>query len=179
MASNQLPIAICSLLLVSVAFVSATAHYETTPTEPVEKQLDVVVEGMVYCQSCIYSGSWSLTGAEPIPSAQVSVTCKNVKKEVTYYKAFETDAHGYFYALLDEFKMSDNILDHPLHGCRVKLVSSSLANCSLPSNVNYGLYGSPLRFENKILRGSHYRAVIYAAGPLAFRQSGCPPETAV
>ncbi|KAG6763801.1 hypothetical protein POTOM_031241 [Populus tomentosa] len=179
MASNQLTIVVCSLLLLPLAFLSTAAHDETTPTKPVEKKVDVVVEGMVYCQSCKYSGSWSLTGAEPIPSAKVGVICKNFKKQVTYYKAYETNAYGYFYAQLDDFKMSNNILDHPLHGCHVKLISSSLANCSLLSNVNYGLYGAPLRFENKVLRGSHYEAVIYAAGPLAFRPAQCTPETHV
>ncbi|KAH8496849.1 hypothetical protein Peur_054562 [Populus x canadensis] len=179
MASNQLTIVICSLLLLPLVFPSTAAYNETAPTKPIEKKVDVVVEGMVYCQSCKYSGSWFLTGAKPIPSAKVSVICKNSNKQVTFYKAFETDAYGYFYANLDGFKMSNNVLDHPLHGCHAKLVSSPLANCSLLSNINYGLYGAPLRFKNKVLRGTHYEAVIYAAGPLAFRPAQCTPEAHV
>ncbi|KAF2296293.1 hypothetical protein GH714_037275 [Hevea brasiliensis] len=127
--------------------------YENAPTKPAEKEVDVVVE--------------------------VSVICKNHMKQVSYYKAYETDEHGYFFAQLDGFKMENNILDHPLQSCHVKLVSSPLANCSLLSNVNYGINGAPLRYENKILRGSHYEAVIYGAGPLAFRPAHCSPETRV
>ncbi|KAJ9175931.1 hypothetical protein P3X46_014430 [Hevea brasiliensis] len=178
MAINQLTIAICFLLLLPLAFPSISA-YENAPTKPAEKEVDVVVEGMVYCQSCDHYGSWSFNGAEPIPSAKVSVICKNHKKQVSYYKAYETNEHGYFFAQLDGFKMENNILDHPLQSCHVKLVSSPLANCSLLSNVNYGINGAPLRYENKILRGSHYEAVIYGAGPLAFRPANCSPETRV
>ncbi|KDP44722.1 hypothetical protein JCGZ_01222 [Jatropha curcas] len=155
------------------------ASYETNQAEPEEKKVDVVVEGMVYCQSCDHYGSWSFNGAKPIRSAKISVICKNHRKQVSYYKAVETDENGYFYAQLDGFKMGHSLLDHPLQSCHVKLVSSPLANCSLLSNVNYGIYGAPLRFENKILRGSHYEAVVYSAGPLAFRPAHCSPESHV
>ncbi|KAJ6432480.1 hypothetical protein OIU84_019673 [Salix udensis] len=102
MASNQLTVFICSLLLLPLlVFPSTAAHDETAPTEPMKKKVDVVVEGIVYCQSCKYSGSWSLTGAKPIPSAKVSVVCKNSNKQVSFYKTYETDAYGYFYAQLD------------------------------------------------------------------------------
>ncbi|XP_057980098.1 non-classical arabinogalactan protein 30-like [Malania oleifera] len=156
------------LLLLSLAFPSIATVVEETPMKT-----DVVVEGMVYCQSCEHLGSWSLTGAEPIPAAKVSITCKEHKDRVSFYKVFSTDGNGYFYAQLEGFKM----LDHPLHSCKVKLVSSSLPKCNLSSNVNYGLSGSPLRYENKRLVGKHYEAVVYAAGPLAFRPAHCPPST--
>ncbi|KAJ8769453.1 hypothetical protein K2173_002943 [Erythroxylum novogranatense] len=178
MERSQLTITICSLLLVCVTFLCASA-YESNSVEPAEMKVDAVVEGMVYCQSCEHYGSWSLTDAEPIPSAKVSVICKNYQKQVTYYKAFETDTKGYFYAQLDGYKFSNNLLDHPLQSCYVKPVSSPIANCSLLTNINYGLDGAPLRYEDKILRGSYYEAVIYAAGPLAFRPAYCPPETQV
>ncbi|KAF2319149.1 hypothetical protein GH714_013585 [Hevea brasiliensis] len=151
MAINQLTIAICSLLLLPLAFPSISA-YESAPTKPGEKIVDVVVEGMVYCQSCDHYGSWSLNGAEPIPSAKVSVICKNHMKQVSYYKAYETNEHGYFYAQLNGFKMDNNILDHPLQSCHVKLVSFLLQIAVSLSNVNYGINGAPLRYENKILR---------------------------
>ncbi|RVX03008.1 Non-classical arabinogalactan protein 30 [Vitis vinifera] len=176
MESRKLKIFISSCLLLSLAFPSVTMA-EEIPKKPEEKTAAVVVEGMVYCQSCDQFGSWSLTGAEPIPAAKVSVICKDHKDQVSFYKAFETDGNGYFYAELDGFKISHNILDHPLHSCHVKLVYSPLENCNLLSNVNYGLYGSPLRYENKRLFGKHYEAVIYAAGPLAFRPAHCPPKT--
>ncbi|CAK9135817.1 unnamed protein product [Ilex paraguariensis] len=175
MAMTQLTILI-SFLLLPLAFPSFATSAET-PTTTVEKHVDVVVEGMVYCQICDHLGKWSLAGAEPIPAAKISVVCKDHKNQVSYYKAFETNAHGYFYAQLQGFKMSHSLLDHPLQACHVKLVSSPLANCNLLSNVNYGLNGSPLRYEDKRLNGKSYEAVIYAAGPLAFRPANCTPST--
>ncbi|XP_061351757.1 non-classical arabinogalactan protein 30-like [Gastrolobium bilobum] len=159
------------VLLLVVAFPNIEAG-EDAP-KITEKKVDVVVEAMVYCQSCEHFGTWSLTGAKPIPSAKVSVTCKNNKGHVSYYKVFDTDKNGYLYAPLEGFKMQNYILDHPLQSCYVKLVWSPLESCSLLSNVNYALNGAPLRYENKKLHGSIYEAVIYAAGPLAFRPSDC------
>ncbi|KAE9604749.1 hypothetical protein Lal_00011083 [Lupinus albus] len=162
---------ILSLLLLIVAFPYTKACENVT--HAIEKKIEVVVEAIVYCQSCEHFGTWSLTGAKPIPSAKVSVTCKNHKGQVSFYKVYETDKSGYLYAPLQGFKLQHYILDHPLHSCYVKPVWSPLESCSFLSNVNYGLNGAKLRFEDKILRGSKYEAVIYAAGPLAFRPSDC------
>ncbi|KAL5537318.1 hypothetical protein UlMin_044844 [Ulmus minor] len=174
MARTQLIIFISSLLILPLAFPS-TAAYKDVSEKPVEKKVDVVVEGVVYCQSCERFGTWSLTGAKTIPSAKVSVICKSHKGQVSFYKAFEADETGYFYGELDGFTISHALLDHPLQSCKVKLVSSPDENCRLLSNVNYGMYGAPLRFENKRLMGSNYEAVVYSAGPLAFRPNHCPP----
>ncbi|XP_044507848.1 non-classical arabinogalactan protein 30 [Mangifera indica] len=171
MASNNFRIIVSSLLLLSLVFPSMAGN-ENTPA--VGKTVDVVVEGMVYCQSCKHYGTWSLSEAEPIASAKVSVVCKNEKDQVSYYKAFQTNDNGYFYAQLAGFKMNNYLVEHPLQSCTVKLVSSPLENCSLLSNVNYGMYGAPLQYEGKRLFGKSYEAVIYAAGPLAFRPSNCP-----
>ncbi|KAK9283938.1 hypothetical protein L1049_012195 [Liquidambar formosana] len=176
MASSQLLIVISSLLLSTLAFSSAIANDEI-PTKTAEKKVDVVVEGMVYCQSCEHFGTWSLTGAEPIPSAKVGVICKDHKDTVSYYKVFETDGNGYFYGQLEGFKMGNSLLDHPLQSCHVKPISSPNEKCNLLSNINYGLNGSPLRYENKRLMGKNYEAVIYAAGPLAFHPAHCTPTT--
>ncbi|KAG9453592.1 hypothetical protein H6P81_006496 [Aristolochia fimbriata] len=139
-----------------------------------EVTADVVVEGVVYCQSCDHYGSWSLTGASPLPSAKVGVACKDYKGRVSYYKAFSTDQHGYFYAQIKGFKMNHYYLDHPLQACKVHLLSSSHPTCNLMSNVNRGIDGAPLRYERKRLYGETYEAVVYAAGPLAFRPNNCP-----
>ena len=175
MASSQVTFFI-TLFLFSLAFSSMSASEEAT-TKTMEKKVDVVVEGMVYCQSCNKFGTWSLTGATPISAAKVSVICKNQKNQVSYYKAFATNANGYFYAQLDGFKMKNNLADHPLQACHVKLVSSPSQSCNLLTNVNYGLDGSPLRYEKKGLASNNYEAVIYAAGPLAFRPAYCTPST--
>ncbi|XP_057739423.1 non-classical arabinogalactan protein 30 [Arachis stenosperma] len=163
---------ILSILLLIVAFPYTEADYNIVP-KTTEKKIEVVVESIVYCQSCEHLGTWSLNGAKPIPSAKASVTCNSHKGHVSYYKVFETDKNGYLYAPLEGFKMENYLLDHPLHSCYVKPIWSPLESCNLLSNLNYGLNGALLRFENKRLRGSKYEAVIYAAGPLAFRPSDC------
>nr|XP_043635210.1 non-classical arabinogalactan protein 30-like [Erigeron canadensis] len=173
MANNQFTTII--LILLPLAFLVAATIAHEVPAKQ-DKTATVVVEGKVYCQSCKYFGSWSLTDAEPIPAAKVSVICKNHKRRVSYYNAFETDKDGYFYAELKDFKMSHYLLDHPLHSCHVKLVSSPLQTCNLLSNVNNGINGSPLRFENKVVYGNNYEAVVYGSGPLAFRPTNCGPE---
>ncbi|KAM7494767.1 hypothetical protein LguiB_029376 [Lonicera macranthoides] len=162
MAKTQLTILFFSLLL-AFAFVSTSAY----------KNINIVVEGMVYCQSCIYNGTHSLTDAKPIPASEVSVTCKDHENKTSFYNVFESDTGGYFYAQLEGFKMSHYFLDHPLHSCKVKLVSSPLTDCNVATNVNYGLDGAALRYENKKLWGKNYAAIIYAAGPLAFRPAHC------
>ncbi|XP_052200257.1 non-classical arabinogalactan protein 30-like [Diospyros lotus] len=147
----------------------------------IRNAVNVVVEGVVYCQSCERYGTWSLSGAHPIPAATISVICKDYRNRVSYYKAFKTDQNGYFYALLQGFKMSPSysLLDHPLTSCKVKLVSSPLQTCNLLSNLNYGINGSPLRYESKkfIARNNYNAVVVYSAGPLAFRPAHCTPTT--
>ncbi|PIN14598.1 hypothetical protein CDL12_12778 [Handroanthus impetiginosus] len=176
MASNQL-IAIIPFLVVWLAIHLATAHEPVSqPPKLAEKVFDVVVEGVVYCQSCKQYGTWGLAGAKPIEAATISVICKDHRNRVSYYKPCQTDKNGYFYAQLKGFSMSHSFLDHPLHSCKVKLVSSPLDTCNLLTNVNYGLYGAPLRYEDKRIRGANYEGVIYAAGPLAFRPAHCAPK---
>ncbi|KAI3458511.1 hypothetical protein Pfo_015174 [Paulownia fortunei] len=176
MASNQL-ISVIPFLCLSLAIHLTTAH-EPVPQPPklAEKAVDVVVEGAVYCQSCEHYGTWTLTGAKPIEAATISVICKDHRNRISFYKACETDKNGYFYAQLKGFKMSHSFLDHPLHSCKVKLVSSPLKTCNLLTNVNYGLYSTPLRYEDKRIAGTNYKAVIYAAGPLAFHPAHCAPK---
>ncbi|XP_073128952.1 non-classical arabinogalactan protein 30 [Henckelia pumila] len=162
-----IPFLILCLALLSTALAPA-------PLPP--KPVDVVVEGVVFCQSCGDYGTWNLNKAKAIESAIVSVICKDHRNRVSFYKAFQTGKNGYFYAVLKGLRMSYSFLDHPLHACKVRLVSSPVPSCNLLTNVNYGLYGAPLRFENKRVVRSNYEAVIYAAGPLAFRPDHCVPH---
>ncbi|KAK6145540.1 hypothetical protein DH2020_022360 [Rehmannia glutinosa] len=130
-----------------------TAH--AAPPKPVEKPVDVVVEGVVYCPSCKTYGSWSLTEPTPLKPPPSASSAKTTETEVQNEPLF---------------------LDHPLHACKVKMVSSPLESCNVLTNVNYGLNGAPLRYEDKRLVGSNYEAVIYSAGPLAFRPAHCAPK---
>ncbi|KAL6123531.1 hypothetical protein ACLB2K_076053 [Fragaria x ananassa] len=142
MASKQLILVASSFLLIALALSpSANAH-------PPKPEVHVVVEGMVYCQSC----------------------------QVGYYKTFQANANGYVYAELEGNKMN-RALDYPLQNCKVKLVSSPLQKCNLATNVNFGLDGAHLRSEGKSYTSPNYNAVIYAAGPFAFRPAHCPYTT--
>ncbi|KAI6676170.1 hypothetical protein NL676_036966 [Syzygium grande] len=88
---------------------------EIVPNKIVCKAMEVVVEGMVYCQICKYFGMWSLAEAKPVGSAMVRVVRKSYKNCVTYCKTFGTEESSYFYAELKGYVMSHPILDHPLH----------------------------------------------------------------
>ncbi|GMH26816.1 hypothetical protein Nepgr_028659 [Nepenthes gracilis] len=186
MASSRLTAAILSLLLLILTHPSVASYAEekttvATPRYPAKKEapeeaVDVVVEGLVYCQSCNYSGTWSLNEAVPIPGAKVSVICRNYRDRVSYYNAFTTNNGGYFYANLKGYAMRHPLLDHPLQSCAAKLVSSPMENCSAFSNINYGINGAALRYEKKRLIRKNYEAVIYSAGPLVFRPDRCPPK---
>ncbi|XP_051143557.1 non-classical arabinogalactan protein 30 [Andrographis paniculata] len=148
----------------------------STPPKAAVPPVVPVVEGIVYCQKCLTYGTWSLTAAEPIASATVGVICKDHRRRVSYYKACKTDDNGYFWAELKGFKMHNYFLDHPLHSCSVRLVSSPLKTCNVLTNINYGLNGAPLRYEDKKIMEKNYEAVVYAAGPLAFRPAVCVPH---
>ncbi|KZV13894.1 pistil-specific extensin-like protein [Dorcoceras hygrometricum] len=165
---------LAAIPLLILSSVLPSAALEPALLQP--KPIEVVVEGTVFCQSCNDYGTWNLNKAKPIESAIVGVICKDHRNRVSFYKTFTTGKYGYFYAVLRGFRSSQSFLDHPLHACKVRLVSSPLSSCNLLTNVNYGLYGAPLRYENKRLVRSNYEAVIYAAGPLAFRPAKCVPK---
>ncbi|XP_047329733.1 non-classical arabinogalactan protein 30 [Impatiens glandulifera] len=172
MASN-LHLLLIVLTASMVLLPLATADEPPKKSDP--KVTQIVVEGVVECQSCKNYGSWGLSDAKPIMGAEVSVICKDHRNRVSFYKAFETDEHGYFYGQLDGFKMNHYYLDHPLISCKVKLVSSPLNACNIPTNINYGINGSPLRYENKRFFGDNYESIVYSAGPLAYRPGHCVP----
>ncbi|WOH09042.1 hypothetical protein DCAR_0728495 [Daucus carota subsp. sativus] len=171
----MIQLALLATLLVSAAFSDISASKEIQNESSKTKVIDVVVEGMVYCQSCNKLGSWSLTGAKPLSGAKVGVICENSMNRVSYYKTFQTDSQGYFYAELDGYKMNHSLLDHPLQACHVKLISSPLASCDVLTNVNYGINGASLHYENKrlVYENMKYEALIYASAPLAFRPAQC------
>ncbi|XP_074266459.1 non-classical arabinogalactan protein 30 [Silene latifolia] len=179
MAKTKNFLLISSVLLVALVFpYVAASDYSVSspPAKPYDKKNDVIVEGIVYCQSCDYSGTWSLEDAEPISGATISVICRKNSGRINYYKAFTTSEEGYFYAKLDGFAMRDPLLDHPLQACAVKLVDSPLETCDVFTNINYGIKGASLRYEKKSFVTENYQTVIYSAGPLAFRPENCPPK---
>lgn len=173
-----------SVLSIAISIPYSTANEYESPTKPYPKPhhtppkttANVVVEGIVYCQSCKHSGTWSLDEAKPIEGAKIGVLCRNYKDRISYYKTYSTDSGGYFYAKLDGFTMRHQLLDHPLQACVVKLVSSPIDECDVFTNINYGVNGAALRYEKKKIMNKSYEAVIYASGPLAFRPEYCMPN---
>ncbi|KGN50679.1 non-classical arabinogalactan protein 30 [Cucumis sativus] len=160
--------------LLSLSFLLLLLHIASAdPVRLPHKPLSMAIEGLVYCQNCKKIGTWSLTEAKPISGAKISVICKNHNDQVKFYKVYQTNKDGYFYAELVGYQMNHPVLDHPLQACKVKPVSSPLSDCNLLTNLNYGLTGAPLRFEKKFVVGTNYRAAVYAAGPLAFHPQKC------
>ncbi|MQL69225.1 hypothetical protein Taro_001489 [Colocasia esculenta] len=172
MAGHQLPLLVASLLLATQLVALAMAHPYSAPAHGAhEEEVAVAVQGVVYCQSCERVGTWSLTGAKPLPSAKVSVSCIDNTNRVRFYESFKTDGNGYFYAPLQglDLKGSPTALQ-PLRACKVRLLSSADPKCNLLTNVNYGIAGAPLREANE----TSYEVLLYSAGPLAFRPAYCP-----
>ena len=180
MDARALSFSVLVILIASATLANGYSPPTPPPTTvyPAPKTVEAAVEGMVYCQSCDKFGSWSLAGAEAIAGAKISVICKNHRQQVSFYKVFQTDSYGHFYGELKGLKMTPHFLDHPLHACRAKLVSSPREDCNLFSNINNALDGASLRYEEKRLKWKNYEAVVYAAGPLAFRPDHCPATTA-
>ncbi|KAK9123263.1 hypothetical protein Sjap_012865 [Stephania japonica] len=106
-------------------------------------------------------------GAERFLEQAESVTCN----DQTDY--FSTDSNGHFYAEIAGYKVSEENLNKPLQTCHVRLDSSPLTNCDQQTDINNGIDGASLRSENKRISSEHYQAVIYAAGPVAFRPAQC------
>ena len=172
MATSVLCLFILSTIL-SISF----AHPNTlNPPHPREKEKTLlVVEGMVYCQSCAHIGSWSLTGARPLPSAKVGISCRDHKNRVGFYKSVKADNNGYFYCPLEGLEVKRYYKGEFARACTVKLLSSPNGECNLLTNINGGIEGSALRDVNKTVVGKGYKAVVYSTGPLAFRPGRCPP----
>ncbi|XP_010921542.1 non-classical arabinogalactan protein 30 [Elaeis guineensis] len=161
------------LLFLTSLFSFAVGIPHQAPKKTEEKV--VAVEGMVYCQNCAHVGSWSLAGAKPLPSAKVSIACKDHKNRVASYKAVQANGEGYFYAPLAG--LEDYHVNRPTDACSVRLLSSPDARCNVLTNVNHGTEGSRLQDKNKRVMAGGYGADIYAAGPLAFRPAYRPPKT--
>ncbi|XP_008794296.1 non-classical arabinogalactan protein 30 [Phoenix dactylifera] len=173
MATRYLPLLLLLLLLPASLFSFAVGIPYQAPEKTEEKV--VVMEGIVYCQNCTHVGSWSLAGAKPLPSAKVSISCKDHKNRVSFYKAVQANGEGFFYAPLAGLK--DYHVKRPTDACLVRLLSSPDARCNVLTNVNYGIEGARLQGKNKRITTGGYNAEIYAAGPLAFRPAHCPPRT--
>ncbi|KAJ0259070.1 Pollen Ole e 1 allergen and extensin family protein [Hirschfeldia incana] len=147
------------LLLLALVIVVATADYSVLPpTTPVPSQpyvpptnftspvktpylpkpnTEIAIEGLIFCKS----------GKEtyPIQGAKVNVVCpivdsygKLVAKATI--SSYPTDLKGYFYFIT--YGLSHKVKN--INGCKVKLESSPVSTCKIPTNVNKGVTGASL-----------------------------------
>ncbi|CAH2057663.1 unnamed protein product [Thlaspi arvense] len=148
--------AVASVLLLALVVVVATADYYVSPPQPyVPKPLTspvktpyfpipnpgIAIEGFIFCKS----------GYEtyPIQGGRVKVVCPIVDSygklvaKVTI-SSYPTDLKGYFYFIT--YGLSHKLKN--INGCKVKLESSPVSTCKIPTNVNKGVIGVPLSFDN-------------------------------
>ncbi|XP_057764486.1 non-classical arabinogalactan protein 31 [Salvia miltiorrhiza] len=121
----------------------------------------VAIQGVVYCKSCKYRGVDTLVGATPLLGAVVKLQCNNSK--ISLVEQMKTDKNGFFFFMPQKLTTSGS------HKCKVFLISSPSAACSVPTNLHDGAVGAilaakppvdtppkPLPFE------------LFTVGPFAF-----------
>ncbi|KAK4439952.1 Non-classical arabinogalactan protein 30 [Sesamum alatum] len=105
------------------------------PSYPLPRK-KVAVQGVVYCKSCKYRGVDTLVGAAPLAGAVVKLQCNNTKHSQT--EQTKTDKNGYFFFMPQKLTTSGS------HKCKVFIISSPLATCSVPTNLHGGAVGAIL-----------------------------------
>ncbi|MCO5608928.1 hypothetical protein L7F22_063146 [Adiantum nelumboides] len=127
---------------------------------PTYKPLALSVQGVVFCQNCLYVGSNSLTGAQPLKGARVQLACRDRRYKTFLYDTARTDENGYFLLTIPDFNYR---LHDPLRTCRVFLLSSYSPSCNKRTNINSGKFGAYLRQPK-----AYPDEVLYTVGPFAF-----------
>ncbi|KAF7851196.1 hypothetical protein BT93_L4341 [Corymbia citriodora subsp. variegata] len=152
------------LLLLLSCFQEASCFFPDPPAHPPIKppvhnnpslRTYIVVQGVVYCKSC----KDTLIGAKPIFGAVVKLLCQNTKDSVSVTAT--TDKNGYFF-----LQPPLTVISFAFQKCKVFLVSSPIPSCSQPSNLNGGLTGVSLKWENP--SSIKLPFILYSVGPFAF-----------
>lgn len=132
-------------------------HRRHKATSTVPKQLHTqaaVVTGNVFCDIC-KNGQLK----EPLKGVTIGITCWNGKVEQSFFAI--TDKQGNFKVKLSGYNT------HKQGGgksCRAKLIYPSVKTlCMLPTNLNDGKLGAPLRIKSQT---SH--KLVLLAGPFAY-----------
>ncbi|XAR59162.1 hypothetical protein NMG60_11014839 [Bertholletia excelsa] len=134
-----------------------------SPSKPLPKRKLVAVQGVVYCKPCKYVGVDTLLGASPLLGAEVKLQCNNSRYPLV--QEAKTDKNGYFF-----IEAVKRLTTFGTHKCRVFLVSSPAANCSKPTNLNFGEKGAILMPKKPPAHDlSHPLPYeLYTVGPFAF-----------
>jgi hypothetical protein len=97
-------------------------------------------------------------GAAPLAGAVVKLQCNNTKYGLV--EKTETDKNGYF------FFMPHKLTTMAFHKCKVFLISSPVANCSVPTKLHGGAAGALLIPSAKQPVKAPFQ--LFSVGPFAF-----------
>ncbi|KAK4743728.1 hypothetical protein SAY87_010040 [Trapa incisa] len=120
----------------------------------------IMVDGLVYCESCRYKGKNTIAGATPIQGALVKLECKNTKRKLV--QTAKTNKNGYFILVAPK-----TISSYAYNKCKVTLLSSPLSSCNKPSTLNGGKSGALLK-PTKSFQINKVPYTLYSVGPFAF-----------
>ncbi|KAH7443518.1 hypothetical protein KP509_02G038400 [Ceratopteris richardii] len=128
------------------------------------------VQGMVYCQNCLYVGTESLTDAKPIKGARVQLACRDKQYQTFLYTTTRTDENGVFDLTIPNF---DFRVHDPMRTCRVFLLASYMPECKRTTSINLGHYYGG-RLQREVVQSD---TIIYSTGPFAFAPRKCREYT--
>ncbi|KAL3617132.1 hypothetical protein CASFOL_029151 [Castilleja foliolosa] len=128
------------------------------PSYPPVRRL-LAVRGTVYCKPCTFKGVHTLTHAEPLANATVKLQCNNTKIPMVEQKM--TDKNGFFYFT------PKRVTTMAFHKCKVFLVKSPSAKCTVPTSLNGGTAGAILIPDRKPINATATHQ-FFNVGPFAF-----------
>ncbi|XP_010544995.1 PREDICTED: proline-rich protein 3 [Tarenaya hassleriana] len=152
------------IVVVALAAVAPAEYYEPKPTTKppstytpkAPSNINIAIDGVVLCKA-----------GYPIQGARVKVVCPLLNsygkpEALIVVSSSPTDTKGYFYFV--PYGLTDMVKN--VKACRVKLESSPLSACKIPTNVNKGIAGTPLSSDFKILPDKNLK--LYTVGPFFF-----------
>lgn len=95
----------------------------------------------------------------------MKLQCKNKNKKNSFVEKGKTDKNGYFFFMPPKLSKSES------HKCKVSLVSSPLAKCSIPTNLHGGASGAILMKRPSTVPIKRLPFQLYTVGPFAFEPS--------
>ncbi|CAK9181821.1 unnamed protein product [Ilex paraguariensis] len=128
---------------------------------PLPYRKPIAVQGVVFCKSCKFTGIHTLWNATAIPGAVVKLQCDNSRYQLEIEAT--TDKNGYFLIFPQGRK---SVTTASNHKCKVSIVSSPLAYCKIPTDLNDGITGAAL--ERSPTPPLQLPFELFSVGPFAF-----------
>ncbi|KAH7421459.1 hypothetical protein KP509_13G058200 [Ceratopteris richardii] len=135
-------------------------HYR----KPFGHRRTLAIEGTVNCLSCRYARYGFMKYSKPLEGAEVGLKCEDRRLKTFVSETATTDENGHFLFLVENF---DFKWHKGVKACKVFLISSPIASCARPTNLNNGRTGAPLTVRHKLYEGE----IRYSTGPFAFSPS--------